>query len=206
MQALRPARLSTHGRVMGATLLVLLAVFALAGQQALHIARHDADTALRVQATAQLAALSQAVAESAIRGDYPAVQARLRIPIDQGNLRQVEYTAPDGRVLRQQAHLAAADRPDWFARLTRLALPVMQEDLIIGGSYYGRLRIQPSSHAYEDFLWHLGTRLFLLLGLAIALLGWLTHALLRINLKDLTRLSVTARQIEAGNYSVRLPI
>ncbi|MBI3433314.1 MAG: EAL domain-containing protein [Hydrogenophilales bacterium] len=206
VHALRPAHLSTQGRVAGATLFVLIAVFALAGQQALHIARQDADAALHVQATAQLAALSQAVADSAIRGDYAAVQTRLRIPIDQGNLRQVAYTAPDGRVLRQQAHPPAVDRPDWFARLTRLALPVMQQDLIVQGSYYGSLSIQPSSHAYEDFLWHLGTRLFLLLGLAIALLGWLIRALLRINLKDLIRLSATARQIEAGDYSVRLPI
>lgn len=191
---------------MGATLLVLIAVFALAGQQALHIARQDADAALRVQATAQLAALSQAVADPAMRHDYPSVQARLRIPIDQGNLQRVEYTAPDGRVLRQQAHPPTADRPDWFARLTRLALPVMQDDLIIRGTYYGSLRIQPASHAYEDFLWHLGTRLFTLAGLAIALLGWLTHTLLRISLKDLTRLRATARQIEAGDYSVRIPI
>ncbi|MBN8763020.1 MAG: PAS domain S-box protein [Thiobacillus sp. 63-78] len=204
--ALRPSRLSTQGRVLGAALLVLATVFVLAGQQALHIVRQDADAALHVQATAQLAALSQAVVVSATRRDYPAVQAQLRIPIDQGNLRQVEYTAPDGRVLRQQAHRPAMDRPDWFARLTHLALPVMQEDLIVQGVYHGSLRIQPSPHAYEDFLWHLGSRLFLLVSLAIILLGWLIHALLRINLKDLTRLCATAHRIEAGDYSVRLPV
>ena len=77
VHALHPARLSTQGRVTGATLLVLIAVLALAGQQALHIARQDADAALRVQATAQLAALSQAVADPAIRRDYAAVQTRL---------------------------------------------------------------------------------------------------------------------------------
>lgn len=204
--ALRPAHLSTQSRVAGTILIALIAVFALAGQQALHIARKDADAALRVQATAQLAALSQAVAGPAMRGDYAVVRTRLRIPLDQGNLRQVEYTAPDGRVLRQSAHPPATDRPGWFARLTHLNLPVMQEDLIVRGKYYGHLRIQPSSHAYEDFLWHLGTRLSLLLGLATVLLVWLTHAVLRLNLKDLTRLCATARQIEAGDYGVRLPI
>jgi len=206
VHALHPARLSTQGRVVGTTLFILIAVSVLAGQQALHIARQDADAALHVQATAQLAALSQAVSDSAMRGDFPAVQARLRIPIDQGNLRRVEYTAPDGRVLQQQAVTLAADRPDWFARLTRLALPVMQQDLIIQGRYYGSLRIQPSSHAYEDFLWHLGTRLFVLVSLAIAMLGWLIHAMLRFSLKDLIRLCTTARQIEAGDYSVRIPV
>lgn len=203
---LRPARLSTQSRVLGAVLLVLAAVFVLAAQQALNIVRQDASAALRVQATAQLAALSQAVAASAVRHDYQAVQAQLRIPIDQGNLRQVEYTAPDGRILREQAHQPATDRPDWFARLTRLVLPVIQQDLILQGAYYGSLRIQPSSHAYEDFLWHLGSRLFFLLGLAILLLGWLIHTLLRINLKDLTRLCATARRIEAGDYSARIPV
>lgn len=206
VHTLHPARLSTQGRVTGATLFILGAVLVLAGQQALSIARQDADAALRVQATAQLAALSQAVADSAIRGDLPAVQANLRIPITQGNLRYVEYTTPDGRILRQEAPLPASGRPDWFAVLTDLDVPVMQEPLILGGAYHGSLVIQPSSHAYEDFLWHLGTRLFLLLGAAFALLGWLTHILLRINLKDLTPLRATARQIEAGNYSVRIPV
>lgn len=204
--ALRPARLSTQGRVLGAALLVMLTVFVLAGQQALHIVRQDADAALRVQATAQLAALSQAVADPAIWQDYLAVRTRLRIPIDQGNLQHVEYVAPDGRVIREQASPPTVDRPDWFARLTRLALPVMQEDLIIQGTYYGHLRIQPSAHAYEDFLWHLGTRLFILFSFAMGLLGWLIHAMLRINLKDLTRLSATAHQIESGDYSVRIPV
>ncbi|MHB1094027.1 EAL domain-containing protein [Thiobacillus sp.] len=205
-RALRLSRLSTQSRVLGAVLLVLATVFVLAAQQALYIVRQDASAALRVQATAQLAALSQAITVSAIRHDYPAVQAQLRIPIDQGHLRQVEYTAPDGRILREQAHRPVTDRPDWFARLTRLALPVLQEDLIMQGAYYGSLRIQPSSHAYEDFLWHLGSRLFFLLSLAIILLGWLIHTLLRINLKDLTRLCATARRIEAGDYSARIPV
>ncbi len=206
VHALRPAHLSTQGRVTGATLLVLIAVFALAGQQALHIAREDADAALRVQASAQLAALSQAVADAAVRRDLPAIQAHLRIPITQGNLRYVEYTAPDGRVLRQEALLPSSSRPGWFAALTDLDVPVMQDPLILDGTYYGSLVIQPSSHTYEDFLWHLGTRLFLLLGTAFALLGWLTHALLKLNLKDLTPLRAAARQIETGDYSVRIPV
>ena len=119
MHTLHPAHFSTQGRVASAILLVLIAVFALAGQQALDIARQDADAALHVQATAQLAALSQAVAGPAMRGDYAAVQTRLRIPIDQGNLRQVEYTAPDGRVLRRCD--SAHPPPNW--RRTRFASP-----------------------------------------------------------------------------------
>ncbi len=206
VNALRPARLSIQGRVLGAALIVMLTVFVLAGQQALHIVRQDADAALRVQATAQLAALSQAVADPARHSDYPAVWARLRIPIDQGNLQQVEYVAPNGRVLRERARPAAADRPDWFARLVHLSLPVMQENMILDGVYAGRLSIQPSAHAYEDFLWHLGIRLFILFSLTMGLLGWLIHAMLRVNLKGLARLSATARRIESGDYSARIPI
>jgi len=206
VQALRLTQLGTQGRVMGALLLILLAALILAGQQALQIARQDADAALRIQAAAQLAVLSQAVADSAILRDYNALQAHLKIPVAQGNLRYVEYTTPNGYVLREEAPVHHADRPDWFAALTGLTLPVMQKVLVIGGMHYGRLVIQPSAHAYEDFLWHLGTRLFLLLAAAFALLGWLTHLLLRINLQDLTRLRATARRIEAGDYSLRLPI
>jgi len=191
---------------MGALLLILIAMLILAGQQALQIARHDANAALRVQASAQLAALAQAVAGPAILRDYPALQAQLKIPVSQGALRYVEYTAPNGYALREEAPAQRADRPGWFAALTGLAIPVMQETLVVGGVSCGQLMIQLSSHAYEDFLWHLGTRLFLLLATAFALLGWLTHVLLRINLRDLTRLRANARQIEAGDYSARLPI
>ena len=191
---------------MGALLLILIAMLILAGQQALQIARHDANAALRVQASAQLAALSQAVAGPAILRDYPALQAQLKIPVSQGALRYVEYTAPNGYALREEVPAQRADRPGWFAALTGLAIPVMQETLVVGGVSCGQLMIQLSSHAYEDFLWHLGTRLFLLLATAFALLGWLTHVLLRINLRDLTRLRANARQIEAGDYSARLPI
>jgi diguanylate cyclase (GGDEF)-like protein/PAS domain S-box-containing protein len=206
VHALRLAHLSTQGRVMGAVLLVLAVVFALAGQQALQIARQDADAALRVQSAAQLAALSQTVIDSAILGDYNAVQTQLNTPVAQGNLLFVEYTAPNGFVLREQAPSPHADRPDWFAALASLDTPLLQQNLVVGGKHYGRLLIQPSVHAYEDFLWHLGTRLFVLLAVAFALIAWLTHVLLKINLKDLTRLRATARQIESGDYSVRIPI
>lgn len=66
---------------MGAVLVVMLILFVLAGQQILQIARQDADAALRVQSAAQLAALTQAVADSAIVGDYAAVRNQLKMPI-----------------------------------------------------------------------------------------------------------------------------
>ncbi|HQS82324.1 MAG TPA: EAL domain-containing protein [Thiobacillus sp.] len=203
---LRLAHLSTQARVMGTLLLILIAVFVVAGQQALHIARQNADAALRAQASAQLAVLSQAVADAAIVGDFIVLQAQLKNPIAQGNLRYVEYTAPNGHVLREEAPAHRAGRPAWFAALTDLSIPVMQSSLVIGGISYGSLMIQPSAHAYEDFLWYLGTRLFMLLAAAFTLLGWLTHVLLKINLQDLTRLRATARRIEAGDYSARIPI
>ncbi len=199
-------KFSTQHRVTGAVLLVMLALFVLAGQQILQIARHDADAALRVQTSAQLAALTQAVADSAIVGDYAAVRAQLKTPIAQGNLLYVEYTAAHGYALREQAPPLQADRPDWFAALTAIDIPLMQSSLVVGGKAYGRLTIQPSSRAYEDFLWHLGTRLFTVLALAFCLLGWLIHVMLKINLRGLTTLRAAARQVEAGDYSVRAPI
>ena len=205
VHGLRPG-LSTQGRVLGMLLLILVAVFFLVGQQALKIVRQDADAALRDQASAQLAALSQGVIDLAILRDHNALQAHLKGPVTRGNLRYVEYTAPNGYILREDAPSQRADRPDWFAGLTDLAVPVMQEAIVVGETYYGSLAIQPSPHAYEDFLWHLGTRLSILLAAAFALLGWLTHVLLKINLQDLTRLRSTARRIEAGDYSTRIPI
>ncbi len=192
--------------MLGTVLLILLVVFPLAGQQALHIARQDADTTLQQQATVHLAMLAQSVTDAAILHDYAAIQAQLKIQTVQGDLLFAEYVAPNGDTLREQAAPPHADRPVWFANLVRLHIPNAQYSLDIGGKNYGRLQIQPSPHAYEDFLWHLGNRLFLLLAAALLLLGWLTHVLLKSNLKDLVRLRTTARQIEAGNYSARIPV
>jgi diguanylate cyclase (GGDEF)-like protein/PAS domain S-box-containing protein len=206
LQGMRPTRLSAQGRIVNAGLLILLMAFVLAGQQALHIAHQDAEAALHGQASAQLATLSQLVVNSASRRDFNAVKTQLKVPVTQGNLHYVEYSSPNGHTVRERAPSQHADRPDWFASLTDLDAPVLQQTLISGGTYYGRLIIQPSSQAYEDFLWHLGTRLFLVFTAAFILLGWLIHVLLTFSLKDLGRLRTTARQIEAGDYSARLPV
>ncbi len=205
-KALRLGGLSAQARVMGAVLMALTVVLLLAGHQALSIARQDADAALRVQSAAQLAALSQVATEAAARHDARTLRAQLQTPISQGNLAYVEFASPDGQVLREQAPAHRASRPDWFAALTHLEAPVLQQALVKGDTYYGLLRIQPSAHAYEDFLWHLGTRLFLVLSVTFVLLGWMIHTLLKFSLKDLGKLSATARLIEAGNYSQRIRI
>lgn len=199
-------RFGTQQRVMGAVLTVMLLLFAFAAQQVLSIARHDADAALRVQSAAQLAALEQAVADSVIVGDYAAVRTRLKATIAQGNLRHAEYVAANGYTLRVPAPPFLPDRPDWFARLTALDIPLMQASLEVGGKSYGQLIVQPSSHAYEDFLWHLGTRLMTVLAAAFFLLGWLIHVLLKINLRGLSTLRTAVRKVEAGDYSVRVPV
>ncbi len=205
-QSVRLLHLSTQGRIMGAVLLILLLAFPLAGQQALHIARQNADTVLQQQATVQLTILAKSVADAAILRDYDTIQAQLKIQAMQGNLLFAEYVAPSGLTLREQAAPPHADRPVWFANLAGLHISGAQHSLVVDGQNYGYLQIQPSPHAYEDFLWHLGNRLFLLFAAALLLLGWLTHVLLRSNLKDLVRLRTTARQIEAGNYSARIPV
>jgi hypothetical protein len=178
----------------------------LAGLQALHIARQDARAALDRQVSAQLDALSQAVADAAAKGEYDTLQTLLKSPLAQGNLLFAGYVAPDGRSMREQAPPPSVDRPDWFAALAQLERPAQQKSLDIGGKNYGHLLIQPTVHAVEDFLWHLGTSLIPLLVGAFILLGWLIHVLLRINLKDLGWLRTRARQIEAGDYSARIPI
>ncbi len=206
LKGISPARLSTQGRIMCAGWVILLGVLALAGQQALHIARQDASAALRIQASAQLAALAQVVTDSAILRDYGAIQTHLKIPVDRGSLLFAEFIPPTGKTLRVSAPSAPSEHPGWFDVLADLDIPVLQHTLVMGGTYYGRLLIKPSSQAYEDFLWRLGTRLLLILCTAFILLGWLSHVLLKISLKEFNRLRTAARQIEAGDYSARIPI
>lgn len=191
---------------MGTVLLVLAIAFGLATQQTLHIARQDAEAALRQQAAAQISSLSHGVMDAAVLRDYKALQTHIKDYARQGGLPYVAYDAPNGIALRGRTPTLPADRPDWFARLVNLEAPLSRHSIVVGGKHYGDLEIQLSPHAHEDFLWHLGTRLFVLLAAALALLGWLTHLLLNTSLKDLAWLRATARRIEAGDYSSRIPI
>ena len=93
-------RLGTRGRVMAAVLLVMLALFVLTGNQIVNIARQDANNALRVQAAAQLAALTQLAADAAIVDDHVGLRERLLPPVAQGNLLAIEYLATDGFSVR----------------------------------------------------------------------------------------------------------
>lgn len=199
-------KLGTRGRVMTAVLLVMLVLFVLTGQQIVSIARQDANTALRVQASAQLAALTQLTAHSARMDDRAGLRDRLLQPVAQGNLLYVEYLAIDGFTLRETTKNLPAERPDWFARLLDLQAPRLMRPVTVAGTTYGTLAIQPTAHAYEDFLWHLATRLFAVLGAAFVVLGGLIHLLLKINLRGLATLRLAAQRVESGDYSVRVPV
>lgn len=206
LQCLNPARLSAQGRIMTAGLIIVLGVLALIVHQGSVIARQDAATAMEIQAAAQLAALAHVVTDAAIARDYSAAHAHLKIPVEQGHLLMAEFVSPSGLRFRAVAPPRHTDHPAWFDLRSGLRQVSLQQMLIVGDTYYGRLTIQPSPVAYENFLWHLGTRLVLVVVFAFILLGWLTRQLLKFSLKDVDRLSQAARQIEAGDYSARIPI
>lgn len=191
---------------MATVLLVMLALFVLAGQQIVSIAREDANSALRVQAQAQLAALTQLAADSAIVDDHAGLRERLLQPVTQGNLQYVEYLATDGFTLREVMKDLPAERPDWFARLLDLQAPRLTRPVIVADKTYATLAVQPTAHPYEDFLWHLSTRLFAVLSVAFVLLGGLIHLILKLNLRGLATLRVAAQQVESGNYGLRVPV
>ena len=191
---------------MSAGLIILLGVLGLAVQQAMSIARQDAGAAMKVQASAQLAALSQVVTDAAIVHDYTTVHAHLKSPVNQGHLLLAEYVSPSGLTFRANAQARHVEHPAWFDLLSGLHQISLQQPLLVGGTYYGSLTIQPSPDAYEDFLWHLGTRMVLVVIFAFLLLGLLIHLLLKFSLKDLDQLRIAARQIETGDYGARIPI
>ena len=199
-------KLSTQGRALGAICAAALLLSLLAAQQLLSLARHDADNALRLQATAQLAALTQGVADAVTAGDLAGLRAQLRTPIAQGNTLYAEYRGDDGMAVREAAPAMQPDRPEWFARLSGLELPALQARVDLGGGTSGQLALQPSSHAYEDFLWRLSTRLLAVFALAASLLGVLIHLLLKRNQRSLRSLRTAVRNIEAGDPGVRVPI
>lgn len=205
----RPAvldRIGTQHRVTGALLLAMLAVFILIGHQVLRVAREDGDTALRIQAGAQRDALHHSMIETLRGGTRADLPRLLKTSVAQGNLLCVEYLADDGTVLREDAPVFRADRPRWFGSLVALDNPVLHTRIEIDGRTMGQLRLQSSSLAYEDFLWHLFLRLSGVLVAAFLLLGWAIRLLLKFNLRGLTALRLAALRVESGEYGTRLPV
>jgi len=200
------ARLDTRGRVMVAVLLVMLVAFGLSGQQIVNIAREDADAALRVQASAQLAAMAQLTTDAVIDNDRVGLRERMMLPVSEGRLLFVEFVAADGSVLREHMSAATPARPDWFAGLVALQSLRLAQAIVVAGKPVGTLTLQPATHTYEDFLWHLSSHLFVVLAAAFGLLGVLVHLLLKVNLRGLAELRSAVRRIESGDTGVRAVI
>jgi diguanylate cyclase (GGDEF)-like protein/PAS domain S-box-containing protein len=203
---MRPSALGARVRVAGAFVLVLVPMLLLATQQTLQLARQNAEAALRLQADAALGTLSGLAAEAAVARDYRALEARIGEDVEAGRLRSATFSGADGLTVSRRLPASRAERPEWFARVAALEAPLAQQAIVVGGIRHGALAVQPSTHAHEDFLWQLGTRLALLISLATAALGWLTHRLLTPGRRDLAALQAAAHRVGQGDCDVHLPV
>ncbi|MFN3544271.1 MAG: hypothetical protein ACK4UX_05405 [Thiobacillus sp.] len=89
-----------RGGEVSAFLLVLLSVFVLAGQLALHIARQDADPALRTQASAQLALLAQALTPATRMRDHAEIEVQIALSLERDTLQYAAFSSPGGRTVQ----------------------------------------------------------------------------------------------------------
>jgi len=200
----RPSELSTQCRVLSVVMLTLVGILVITSIQSLRISHRDVESTLQQQSSSQLAYLLHAVSDAATVQDYNAIQSHLRAYVGRGDLLEAAYIDREGHALRERAGRPPADRPEWFARMLRLKTLSADSAIVIGGTHYGHIHILLSPHTYEDLLWHLDSQLFIWFTVSFLLLGWLIHALLKINLKGFFHLQTAARQFEAGDYSARV--
>jgi diguanylate cyclase (GGDEF)-like protein/PAS domain S-box-containing protein len=199
----RPSELSTQCRVLSVVMLALVGILLITSIQSLRISHRDVESTLQQQASSQLGYLLHAVSDAVVARDYGVILSHLRTHVEKGDLLEAAYIDRGGYALHEWADGSQADRPEWFASMLRLKKLSADRAIVIGGTHYGQIHIQLSPHAYEDLLWHLDSRLFVWFTVSFLLLGWLIHALLKINLKGFFQIQTVARRFEAGDYSAR---
>ncbi|MGO9446436.1 MAG: EAL domain-containing protein, partial [Thiobacillaceae bacterium] len=177
--------------------------FVVAGSALIHRASHDISDALKQQQALHLGAIIKDISGDISQPSHTTIEANLNVAASAQDLKQLTFTTNDGHVLSAAIPYLPADRPEWFSRLLDLHVPPAAQILWKNSPASGTLSLSLSSRVQEDYLWHLMCwwAIGSLVGLALAS-GVVAH-LLRLNVKNLLRLRLAARQVQSGAASLK---
>jgi len=112
-----------------------------------------------------ISVLSPVVLESAVIGDYDAIQRHLARSAGHSGIARLVFTDGRGVTLQEGQAPAARHAPDWLVWRLAARLPGAQQPIEAGGTAYGRLRLESDAPAVADQVWRDG---LVALGLAAA--------------------------------------
>ena len=164
---------------------------------------------LQAQGSELAQPLAAALTAPLLQQDFATVQAVLDDVTASGHLRSVRLIDPQGRVIAYSGGLVLADAP------SALATPYRDQDgdqwmnfsvqLQAAGQQQGQLRYALSAQALSDSLAHLRWQLLQISALAVLGFGALVVLGSRWLTAPLRRLTLAARRMQQGEYTVALP-
>ena len=203
-------RLSLRWRILILTSAVLVSML-VAGLSLIIIERvADSQREFRDDARSVSMALLPMLQNNLVVGDLATVQQSFDALVKQGNVHRLQLTAPESSSKIIEAvepidPLHPLLPPEWFVRLLPVQDYAEELTIVVGGTDYGRLRIEMSQARLTLELWQT-TRKMLVIGAITLLLSLLLLGLLiSAGLAPLQLVTDSARRLATGNWSEPLP-
>ncbi len=195
-------------RLMTTAVLAVVSLFAL-GMFILE--RVDAgQREFRDSAHAIVLALLPMLQNTLVVGDLATIQQTFDAIVKQESIRRIALLAPGkGDVMVESQDPADATRPvlppDWFIRLIDVRSFVEDMPIVVGGTDYGKLRIEMSRAKLLYDLWQ-STRLVIVAGLLALIVTLVVLGLVvRAGLAPLQMVTASARRLAAGDRPEHIP-
>ena len=198
---------SLHVRVQVTVVALLSIAFITVTSYVLHAVSTEFGNSTRENAALKAKIVALSITESAILGDFPAIEQSLkkRSAYDP-EIKWVSYHDGNGKPITADSPAGETHRPDWFARLLNLQPAIEAQSISAGGVQYGQVNVQVNATPLENTIWHILWRAILGFGTLLALVAWLVSRLLRVNLKGLSAMRVMAQRIREGDYQSRVQL
>jgi PAS domain S-box-containing protein len=109
-----------------------------------------------LSAVMMIETVAQAVQDSAVVGDFDAVQKILNKGVQSSEFAVAMFITPDGSKVRAENRTAVSDKaPAWVERWVKKFLDDVNRNVSVGGKDYGVLRLQFDTEAVAARLWAL---------------------------------------------------
>ncbi|MDH5516882.1 MAG: ATP-binding protein [Gammaproteobacteria bacterium] len=149
--------------------------------------------------------LSTVIAEQAIIGDYATINQLLSSQVKKRqDIKTISWDDGEGGLVSASSGTLQLKAPDWFVALLDLPKYTVQRNIRLAETPYGEIKvlltnIPASNRLWFQFLKHSLNLLILMISVFLSIV-----LVLRVNLKTLQRLSLTADQFRHGEHSVRV--
>ena len=154
----------------------------------------------------EMDALSLAISEPAVIGDYASIDQSLRQHVKRADIHRITWTSPKGRTIKAEDKEVKSRAPAWFVDLAPIQLPQEIRSVSVGGRDYGRINIEMTATPAHNRLWEafLSNLAILTVAMVLDFIGMLL--VLTNGLRPLAALTGGANDLARGDYARRIAL